>query len=214
MDAANAIGEPSTTAKEREILDRAAVHFLRHGYGGTSINSLSREARISKESVYRYFRSKQELFEAVIAGELDAYRRGLTFVDSSAAKADLQQALQDAGETILASVCSDRVLALRRLIFQQAATDPKIGRHYYEIGPERAYDYLERLFALHAGKTRFAPDRLARHYVGLLLHSTVLQRECGVLGTLNSAQIRQIVTDQTTDFLTTFFDTISKETRK
>ncbi len=51
-------------AKEQEVLDVATEYFLQHGYRGASINAMARSSGISKESIYRYFSSKQQLFEA------------------------------------------------------------------------------------------------------------------------------------------------------
>jgi len=214
MDSDRAVEEPLASAKQQEILDTAAGHFLRFGYEGTSVNNLTREARISKESVYRYYRSKQKLFEAVIARELAEYQRELTFADSRLAEIGLEQALREAGETILSSVCTERVLALRRLIFQQVKANPEIGTHYYAVGPERAYSHLEALFARHAGSLRLSPARLARHYVALLLHADVLRLECGMEEPLKPPQVREHVERLTAEFLDAFFETDSKETER
>src|SRR5688572_24334037 len=81
-------------AKEQEVLDVATEYFLRHGYRGASINAMARSARISKESIYRYFSSKQQLFEAVISRELIEYRRSLHHLDVTLRSADLRSALK------------------------------------------------------------------------------------------------------------------------
>ena len=38
-------------------------------------------------------------------------------------------------ETILGIITTDRTLALRRLIFDEATRSPEVGQHYYKIGP-------------------------------------------------------------------------------
>jgi AcrR family transcriptional regulator len=201
------VADQATLAdKELEILEIATAHFLELGYQGMRINQLSRQSGISKESVYRYFRSKQDLFEAVIRRELAEYERKLTFVGETVSHQTLEQALEDAGQTILLAVCTDRALALRRLIFQEVDSNPEIGRHYYSLGPERAYAYLQALFTLHRTRSKFAPERLARHYVGLLLHAIMLERQCGMRAQLSFAKARQQVVSINSDFLEAFFD--------
>ena len=122
-------------AKEQEVLDVATEYFLRHGYRGASINAMARSSGISKESIYRYFSSKQQLFEAVIGRELIEYRRSLHRLDATLRSMDLRAALITVAETILGIITTDRTLALRRLIFDEATRSPEVGQHYYKIGP-------------------------------------------------------------------------------
>ena len=70
-------GRSKPKAKEQEVLDVATDYFLAHGYQGASINAMARSSGISKESIYRYFSSKKQLFEAVIGRELAEYQAGL-----------------------------------------------------------------------------------------------------------------------------------------
>ena len=67
-------GRSKPKAKEQEVLDVATDYFLAHGYQGASINAMARSSGISKESIYRYFSSKKQLFEAVIGRELAEYQ--------------------------------------------------------------------------------------------------------------------------------------------
>src|SRR4249920_1481286 len=70
-------GRSKPKAKEQEVLDVATDYFLEHGYQGASINAMARSSGISKESIYRYFNSKKQLFEAVIGRELLEYQSRL-----------------------------------------------------------------------------------------------------------------------------------------
>src|SRR3954465_270502 len=76
-------GRSKPKAKEQEVLDVATDYFLAHGYQGASINAMARSSGISKESIYRYFSSKKQLFEAVIGRELVEYRNILTHLGAS-----------------------------------------------------------------------------------------------------------------------------------
>src|SRR5688572_11569869 len=87
-------GRLKPKAKEQEVLDVATEYFLQHGYRGASINAMARSSGISKESIYRYFSSKQQLFEAVIGRELIEYRRSLHHLDVTLRSADLRSALK------------------------------------------------------------------------------------------------------------------------
>ncbi len=197
--------ENQQTKKEQEVLNVASKYFLSHGYQGTSINAMARDSGISKESIYRYFSSKMELFEAVIAKELTEYQEKLRFLNFEFDSLALDEALRTTAESILAAVSNDRTLALRRLIFQESTHSPDIGHYYYQIGPQEAYKYLEKIFAAHQSETEFKPRKLSHYFVALALHYTMLQRECGTRKSLTGAQIKKLAADVTEDFLLAFF---------
>jgi AcrR family transcriptional regulator len=50
----------------QDLLTSAARHFAREGLGGANINRISLDAGYAKGTVYNYFSSKDELFEAVL----------------------------------------------------------------------------------------------------------------------------------------------------
>ncbi|MFC4630132.1 TetR family transcriptional regulator [Promicromonospora alba] len=61
---------PEST-KDR-ILTAATAEFARYGIAGARIDRLAKAARTSKERVYAHFRSKEELYRIVAAGQLAA----------------------------------------------------------------------------------------------------------------------------------------------
>ena len=198
------------TKKEKEVLKVASDYFLSHGYQGTSINAMARDSGISKESIYRYFSSKKDLFEAVIIKELADYRKRLGFLTIEYESMPLDAALRQVAESILQAVSNDRVLALRRLIFHEAVQSPDIGAIYYEIGPRAAYEYLEKIFSAHQQETDFTPERLSWHFVSMVLHRIMLQRECAVLKAPTKAEIRQHAKQVAGEFLQVFFRSQAK----
>jgi AcrR family transcriptional regulator len=166
---------------------------------------MARDSGISKESIYRYFSSKKELFEAVVAKELAEYKEKLKFTNFEYESLSLDDALKRTAETILNAVSGDRTLALRRLIFQETIQSPDIGQYYYEIGPQVAYRHLEKIFAVHDDETDLSPEELAPYFVGMVLHKTMLQRECGVRKALTKKQIKNHAAEVTDDFTKAFF---------
>lgn len=204
QQSAEAVPASRQPKKQVEVLNVASDYFLSHGYKGTSINAMARDSGISKESIYRYFSSKKELFEAVIAKELAEYRKKVRFFDYETESIPLDTALKRTAETILGVVTTDRTLSLRRLIFQQVRQSPDIGQYYYEIGPLAAYASLEKIFAAHRDESDFDPESLANYFVAMVLHRSTLQRECGVSKPMSRARIKAQATRATADFLKAF----------
>lgn len=199
------VNDARQSPKELEILKVASDSFLKNGFEGTSINAMARNSGISKESIYRYFSSKQALFEAVIAKELAEYQDKMEFLEDEIAEQDLEDALINTAETILNVINSERTLALRRLIFNEVATYPDVGAFYYDTGPEEAYRHLERIFEQHRDRTEFDLADLGRYYVGMILHNLMLRRQCGLAAKLDGAEKQALSRKVTRDFLRAFF---------
>jgi AcrR family transcriptional regulator len=189
--------------KDQEILDVASEYFLAHGYSGTSISEMAREAGISKESIYRYFENKEALFSAVIDKEMTSYQASLKTTNPDLT--DLRQTLLDVADTISGTLNSDRVLSLRRLIFHLATVSSDVGLHYYEVGPQQAYRMLTELFKLHENETEFEPERLMQYFAAMVSHRLILERECRVRRLLTKTQLQKLMERTVDDFLKAFF---------
>ena len=197
-------GRTTPKPKEQEVLDVATAYFLEHGYQGASINAMARSSGISKESIYRYFSSKKQLFEAVIGRELVEYRFSLDRLDATLRTMDLRTSLITVSETVLALITTDRTLALRRLIFDEATRSPDVGQHYYKIGPGQAYAVLENVFESHSHRSDFDIPSLARHFVALMSWRVTLERQCAVRAAPTTAEIAELATTVVDDFMKAF----------
>lgn len=61
------LGRPPRTENQRErILHEAAVLFARGGFDASSLTELAEETGISKAGIYHYFKTKQEVYDAII----------------------------------------------------------------------------------------------------------------------------------------------------
>lgn len=76
------VSQEHLDARRRQILDGAARCFARNGFHATSMQDVLREADLSAGAVYRYFRSKEEIIEAIVTEVLDVL--GGSFVSAAA----------------------------------------------------------------------------------------------------------------------------------
>ena len=196
--------KPRSTDKREEVLDIASENFLSKGFDGTSINVMAREACISKESIYRYFGSKEDLFLAVVERELAVYRQGMLETTQHYDGTSLHDALSSVAEATLRVASDTRTLALRRLIFQMSANGSKVGNHYFTAGPEIAYQNLFSLFEHYKPESEFDADKLSRYFIAMVLHRTMLRRECGVQPALTDEEIQQYCEVSVADFMKAF----------
>ena len=154
-------------AKRRQIMEGARTAFLSAGFDGASMNDIARAAGVSKGTLYAYFTSKDELFEAIIRAEkaqaaerLCAFRR----------EGDVREMLIDFGVRLMRRMCEPGTLALARVVIAAVEKFPNVGRAYYEAGPlYGATRVAAELAALDkAGALKVPdPERAAWHFLDL-----------------------------------------------
>ncbi|GAB4352616.1 MAG: hypothetical protein Fur0042_21180 [Cyanophyceae cyanobacterium] len=93
------------SAKAEQILEGGFRAFLAQGYAGTSMDRVAAEARVSKATVYSYFRDKESLFAALV--QRAAHRKLPVIYAASAIDAPPRQALRHLCQTLLERLVND-----------------------------------------------------------------------------------------------------------
>lgn len=62
----------------KKIIITSGQIFSRYGYKKTTMDEISKALKMGKSSIYYYFRSKEEIFEAVVLHEANILRHELT----------------------------------------------------------------------------------------------------------------------------------------
>jgi TetR/AcrR family acrAB operon transcriptional repressor len=65
--------------REQRILDAAVALITHYGYDKTTVSDIAQAAGVSKGAIYLHFKSKDDLFEALLLREMFAY--GQTWLD-------------------------------------------------------------------------------------------------------------------------------------
>ena len=76
-----------------DILHAAEIQFARHGYAGTTVDSIASKSRRSKRMIYYYFASKAKLYVAVLEQAYGRMRRAE--VDINLEEDDPRQSLKN-----------------------------------------------------------------------------------------------------------------------
>ena len=63
----------------RRLLDAAVDEFARHGFAGARVDRIAAAAQVNKAQMYAWFTSKDGLFDAVFARQLDQIIDGVPF---------------------------------------------------------------------------------------------------------------------------------------
>lgn len=159
--------------KHRLIVEAATATFLAKGYPGTSMDDIAASAAVSKQTVYKHFADKEQLFADVVLATTDQ----VTGVARAMATAlqegtDPERGLTQLARSLLLTIMQPDLLRLRRLVIATASQFPDIGTTWYDQGFGRVLAALaDRLRDLNERGLLQAPDPLlaAHHFVGLLL---------------------------------------------
>lgn len=144
------------------ILAIAKRHFMEQGYVGVSMSAIAAELGGSKGTLWSYFASKEELFDACVDEVTREYREQVMqlLVPSD----NLQATLCAFVRSLLRKVTSPDAIRLHRVIHAEVARSPEMGEVFYRRGPQRTRElvaaYLED--AMHKKQLRRAdPMRAA-----------------------------------------------------
>jgi AcrR family transcriptional regulator len=113
------------TARREQILAAARTCFLRNGLHTTSMQDLIREAGLSVGAVYRYFKSKNEIINAIAGNVAGGVTRRLD--DIARSDLPLPQAMDRVLEVIDEQLAPDGNFPLALQVWAEATLDPAIG---------------------------------------------------------------------------------------
>lgn len=135
--------------KRAQIRDAARGLFLQHGFQGTSTDAILVAAGIaSKETLYRYYASKEDLFIDVLRSltvERADLREFMQHAPAPASAQDLRTLLRAVAQEILENMLQPSYLALIRLAMAELSRFPQLGALFRQTVPEPAMKYIMTL---------------------------------------------------------------------
>src|SRR3954465_8756209 len=155
-------------ARRELILDVAQGVFLEEGFANASMSTIAARLGGSKGTLYNYFKSKDDLFNAYV--ERRCLWQDEIFAAPLAGERP-DESLRRIGRAYLTRVLTDFNLRNFRLIVAEAERSPKIGRIFYDAGPrmgaERVGELLRGMAA--AGHLELEdPLEAAHQFLGLV----------------------------------------------
>src|SRR4051794_7452202 len=171
--------ETRSARKRGAIVEAATVAFLRKGYLGTSMDEIAAAAGVSKQTVYKNFADKEQLFSQVVRITVDAvsdpvHDEVVDLGDSG----DLAADLRDLARRQLRAVMQPQLLQLRRLVIAEADRFPELGRTFYDRGPGRTIASLAETFERLGGRGLLDVDdpvAAATHFNWLIMSAPLNQ---------------------------------------
>ena len=120
-------------AKREKIIEGAKRVFMNVGFDAASMNDITREAGVSKGTIYVYFQNKEDLFSAMIENERAVFLAAVRTV--LAANEDVEAGLYTFGVSFVTHVTGDKVINAMRTVLGVRDRMPDLCRRFFK-GPE------------------------------------------------------------------------------
>jgi len=117
-------------SETRQIIYEAARHeFADNGFASTSVEAVARRAGVSTKTLYRLIPNKAALFEGMVSDRLDTFVSEVNL--HAADHTDIQEALSAALMACADLALDKEVIALQRMILQEAGKFPEVAGMFY-----------------------------------------------------------------------------------
>lgn len=163
-------------AKREAILNGAGYVFMESGFDAASVNDICRAADVSKSTLYVYFNSKEDLFEALVERERERLFEDLEL--SLHSDLPLREKLYDFSFSFSKMICSQKVIKSERIVIAMAERMPELSARYYNNGPLKMRRRIQRFLEgeVAKGALEIQDTTLASHQL-LVLSTAGLWRQ-------------------------------------
>jgi TetR/AcrR family transcriptional regulator, mexJK operon transcriptional repressor len=188
--------------KHRAIHAAGTAVFLRRGYELASMDLIAAEAKVSKQTIYKHFHSKEELFKAIITDMTTTLFAPLSL--SEAGKSTPGRLLRLFGCDFVTLMLQPSSLALYRLIVAESARFPELGAGLFASGPGRLMGMLADYLDWETRSGRLAVDhveRAAEQLIGMLTGRLQLRALLNARQTPTQAELDSHVEHVVSSFL-------------
>ena len=203
LSAAIVPGAGARTEKLTDRLLKAATQiFMEKGYDAASMGEIAARAHASKETFYRHFPTKDELFRAVVISRAESVARGLG--TALLAHEPPEKALAAFGELVISQMVSDDAVTFHRVLGMARERFPDLLQLYRTTGPYRVRDavalYLKQ--QTKEGRLRSMNTQVAaRQFFDLVASEMIISANISGKTNPSRAAIRQRVKEGLDCFL-------------
>jgi len=175
--------------RRQQIIDTAIRVFAHHGFRGTTTKSIAAAAGVSEATLYNHFRTKEELYEAILE-EAIATQASLADAITTGLSLPLDQALRRIAETTLKR--DHRSAMILRLLFHSALEEHSLAKKFFGRHMEGPYERLSSFLESHpevAIDKKLDADVAARAFFGVMMYEIITKELVG--NTRSSRELRE-----------------------
>jgi TetR/AcrR family transcriptional regulator, mexJK operon transcriptional repressor len=133
-------GRVPDPAKRVAILAGARTVFMRDGFALGSMDAIAAEAGVGKQTIYRHFKSKEALVEALVTAMCAPEA-----IEPPPSTLPIREQLQELLLTFVTGVAGSDSVSLYRAIVAEADRMPGLGRVFWDAGPRQVRAAIAQL---------------------------------------------------------------------
>jgi TetR/AcrR family transcriptional repressor of mexJK operon len=199
----------SDSPKRHAVLDAAATLFMAQGYGAVSMDSIAREAGVSKATLYAHFTSKDRLFATIITEACQSKIGGADVMAETdpAGTTDVGEALQSIGVRMTRFLLEPTTQAIYRVVVAESGRFPELGAAFYDSGPAQFLLFFSAWLGaqMQSGRLRAAdPEVAADQFIALIRSGIYMRASVGLPVKQDEATVQQHVANAVDTFLRAF----------
>jgi AcrR family transcriptional regulator len=149
-------------SRPQQIVDAAFEEFAAKGFAGTRLQDVAARARVSKGLPYLYFKTKVELFKAVvksaITSHFDMIRERMETTELS-----VEEFLKGPFLAFIQELVGSRRAFIARLLIAEGHKHPELTAFYYETVVSRGIEAIQALIDRGIARGEFKPTPLRDH---------------------------------------------------
>jgi AcrR family transcriptional regulator len=146
-------------SRPQEIVDAAFEEFAAKGFAGTRLEDVAARARVSKGLPYLYFKTKEELFKAVVRSVITSHfdvMRG----EMESTTLSVEAFLKGPFLGFIQELVSSKRAFIARLLIAEGHKHPELTKFYYDNVVSRGIDAMTRLIDRGVEQGEFRPTAL------------------------------------------------------
>ncbi|MDI9391544.1 MAG: TetR/AcrR family transcriptional regulator [Synergistota bacterium] len=151
---------------KEQIMTVARHFFARYGYHGTSVDSIVKEANLSKGALYWHFKTKMDLYRAVLEAEVDKIKAFFAPTEEDMCCKPIDYLINKGGEFFGCIAMDEEGIMLWMNLWMEARRGneqiSKMARELSESLMQDMIDMVKMAFpAASSGAGRLSPKELA-----------------------------------------------------
>lgn len=178
-------GTPEPTKRD-VILAAARRVFEREGYGSSSMDAITREAGVSKATLYAHFGSKEALFAAIVRTRCASGLLDEMGDFDPAALGGAEAILLAFGRRFMGFITAKQTAEFYRMVIADSGRFPELSKAFFAAGPEKVMGRVADLLAGLDGVDGLSipdPRRSAELFLGMIKGELYLRALLGLADT-------------------------------
>jgi len=188
-----------------QVIEGASRVFMAEWFEGASVDTIAREAGVSKATLYSYFPDKKLLFIEVAQREITRQASLIAEIDHNGLSA--REVLTQIGTNLATLLLSKFGISVYRVVIAEAGRFPEIGQQFYCQCPCVTVERMMAFFkhAEDLGELKVEDPHLAAHqFAELCKADCFFEVLLGIKPSVSAEDIKRVVDSAVEMFLTRY----------